>query len=63
MSNKQCTYALYKGDTLLSIGTVKELTEEFGIHEETIAYYASPTYRKRTSAQKGRRLIKIEDDK
>ena len=52
MSNKQRTYDFYKGDTLLSIGTVKELAKEFGVREETIAYYASPTYRKRTSAQK-----------
>ena len=53
-------YALYKGDELLSIGTVKELAEEFRVGEKTIHFYMTPTYKKRTSERKGRRLIKLD---
>ena len=53
-------YALYKGDELLSIGTIKELAKEFGVGERSIKFYMTPTYKKRTSERKGRRLVKID---
>lgn len=40
-------YALYKNDTLLDIGTIKELSEKFKIKENTIRYYGTPTYKNR----------------
>ena len=56
MSNE---YALYKGNDLLSIGTIKEIADQLKIKEKTVYYYKTPTYKKRTSEEKGRRLIKI----
>ncbi|AHN22712.1 hypothetical protein [Lysinibacillus varians] len=53
-------YALYKGDELLSVGTIKELAEQFKVGERTIFFYMSPTYKKRTSDRKGRRLVKLD---
>lgn len=53
-------YALYKGDELLSVGTIKELAQQFGVGERTIHFYMTPTYKKRTSERKGRRLIKLD---
>lgn len=53
-------YALYKGDELLSIGTIRELAEQFKVGERTILFYMTPTYQKRTSESKGRRLIKLD---
>lgn len=50
-------YALYKGEELLGIGTKKELAEKLGVSVSTIYYYHTPTYAKRTSEDKGRRLI------
>ncbi|EBI2485765.1 hypothetical protein FLF78_10200 [Listeria monocytogenes] len=41
-------YALYKGDDLLKIGTLDELAEFRKVKRETIFFYATPTYRKRT---------------
>lgn len=53
-------YALYKGDELLSVGTIKELAKQFNVGERTILFYMTPTYQKRTSERKGRRLIKLD---
>lgn len=55
-------YVLYQGDDILSIGTMREIAEDMGVKEATISYYGTPTYKKRTSEEKGRRLVKIEED-
>lgn len=56
-------YALYKGDELLSIGTIRKIAKEMGVKRDTIAYYKTPTYKGRTSEEKGRRLVSLEDEK
>lgn len=55
-------YALYKGDELLSIGSISELAKEFKVGERTIEFYMTPTYKNRTSERKGRRLVKLSED-
>ena len=57
---KSKVYALYKGEELLEIGTKKELAEKFGVRIETIGYYSTPAYCKRTSPKKGRRLVALD---
>lgn len=52
-------YALYKGNDLLSFGTIKEIADHLKIKQKTVHYYKTPTYKKRTSEEKARRLIKI----
>lgn len=52
-------YALYKGEELLKIGTLDELAEFRKVKRETIFFYATPTYRKRTT-EKGLRVIKLD---
>ena len=47
------TYALYKGDKLLGIGTAQELAELTGVSVSTIHYYNTPTYQRRTNPQTG----------
>lgn len=54
-------YALYKGDELIAIGTIKELAKMQGVKEETIRYYTSKVYRKRTT-EEGYRVIKLEEE-
>lgn len=51
-------YALYKGDELLGIGTLEALSKEFGIKIKSLLFFKTPTYKKRTSERKGKRLIK-----
>lgn len=55
-------YALYKGDELLEIGTKKELAEKFGVKTETIGYYSTPTYQRRTNPDKARRLVALDEE-
>ncbi|WP_200833103.1 hypothetical protein [Listeria monocytogenes] len=52
-------YALYKADELLIIGTVDELAEFQEVKRETILFYATPSYRKRTT-DKGLRVIRVD---
>ena len=40
-------YAMYKGEELQGIGTIKELAEIRGVKPETIKFYASNVYKKR----------------
>ncbi|MFZ7175793.1 helix-turn-helix domain-containing protein [Streptococcus hyovaginalis] len=45
---KKMLYALYRGDEFIDIGTRYELAEMIGVAPQTISFYASPTYQKRT---------------
>lgn len=53
-------YALYKGDELLDIGTLKYLSEKFKVKIKTLLFYQTPSQKKRTSENKGRRLVRLE---
>lgn len=58
--NREKNYALYRGEKFLGIGTKKELAELLGVKVETISFYNTPAYTKRTSPDKGRRLVCID---
>lgn len=51
-------YALYKGDELLAMGTKHEIVERLGVSVNTVSYYGTPVYARRTS-ENGRRLVKL----
>lgn len=50
------TYAVYKGEKFLGVGTAKELALEFGVSEYTIRYMATEENRR---SNKGNRKIAI----
>lgn len=52
-------YALYKGDELLAMGTKREIAEQLGVSVNTVSYYGTPVYARRTNDNKGRRLYEI----
>lgn len=52
-------YALYKGEELLGMGTIRELAERFNVKITTLYYYRTPTYLRRTSNEHGRRLVEL----
>lgn len=54
-------YALYHGDTFIDLGTKQYLANLLGVGKETITFYMTPTYRKRTG-DRGWIVIKIEED-
>lgn len=55
-------YALYKGEDILAIGTLDEISEKMNVKRDTITFYMSPTYRKRGTGKNRRVLIKLEDE-
>lgn len=59
MKKPKTEYALYKGDDMLGIGTIKELAAELGIKESTVRYYMTPTYKKRSRSKNTRVLVKL----
>ncbi len=56
-------YALYKGDELLDVGTLEYLAKKFNVKIKTLLFYQTPTQKKRTSENKGRRLVRLETEK
>lgn len=56
-------YAVYRGDNLISIGTVKEIAEEMGINENSVWRMGTPSYLKRLKhIEKCLVLVRIELD-
>lgn len=55
---KKNEYALYKGDELLDMGTLEYLSKKFNVKKKSLLFYQSPSYKRRTSDQRGRRIIK-----
>lgn len=60
--NREKAYALYRGEKFLGIGTKKELAELLGVKVETISFYGTPAYKKRTNQDKARRLVCIDQE-
>lgn len=62
MINKK-EYALYKGDELLIIGTIKEIAKNQGVKERTILFYKMPTYlKRREKSKKGNYKVLVKLD-
>lgn len=53
-------YALYEGDTFITMGTLAEISKETGIAERMLKYYRWPSYHKRHP--NGRVVVEIEVD-
>lgn len=53
-------YALYHGDQFIDLGTKEYLAKLLNVKVETILFYSSPTYLKRTDGN-GWIVIKVED--
>ncbi|EOO22071.1 hypothetical protein ICM_06302 [Bacillus cereus BAG1X2-3] len=59
-------YAIYKGESLICIGTVKECAQHLRVLPKTVHYYKSPAYKKRVAIRKNARnyltVIALEED-
>ena len=60
MKSLEWEYAFYDGDTFISCGTVKEISDETGITVENLRFYSTPAYEKR--CPNGRKLIRLETE-
>ena len=61
MDRLELEYALYKDDTFITCGTLKEISAETGIAIVTLASYASPSYKQKNP--NGKQLIKVDFEK
>lgn len=50
-------YALYKGEKFITCGTIKQISRELGITEQTVRFYGTKTSKNRYP--NGRVLVKI----
>ena len=55
-------YALYRGDELLTVGTIRELSEYLQVKELTVRFYATPGWLRRINQENAIYIIKIEED-
>lgn len=55
-------YALYKGDEIIAIGTLKELGKLLNVSPRTIFFYSTPTYKKRNKGGNSYIVIRIDDE-
>ncbi len=57
-------YALYKGEKMLSMGTIFQIAQELNTNISTIRYYGTNTYKRRLAKRKksnnSRILIEVE---
>lgn len=42
-------YAIYHGDTFLFVDTLENCAKRLGVKEDSVKFYATPTYYKRTN--------------
>lgn len=52
-------FAIYKGDEMLSLGTIKEIADELNVKEETIKYYMTPVYKGRLAERNSKNAREI----
>ena len=58
---KNNIYALYKGDTFINLGTVKELAKFMNVSEATIRFYITKVYKeRRKDSNNSYIVIKVE---
>lgn len=64
MGRKKDIYALYKGDTFITLGTIEEIAKYEEVKPRSIRYLQTPCYKKRFKEDDNNRkvLIKIERD-
>ena len=58
-TKQQKSFAIYKGDKFLFVGTKKECANYLNVKEDTIQFYTTKTYQKRGKGAYGDRLIVI----
>ncbi|MBO1583032.1 hypothetical protein [Bacillus sp. XF8] len=63
---KQKEYVVYKGESLICIGTIKECAQHMGVLPETIYFYKTPAYQRRLAKRKKARnyitVTELEED-
>ncbi len=53
-------YALYKGEVLLDIGTIQELSDKYKVKRKTLYFYQTPAHNRREKKGNLRVLVKLD---
>lgn len=60
MLTKPKEYALYKGETFVSVGTLRRISKDTGLKISSLQSYGTPSHRR--SHKNGMQLIELEDE-
>lgn len=52
------TYVVYKGDDVIAVGTIEEVSERLGVKRSVVEYLATPTAHRKAAS--GRRRMVAE---
>ena len=55
-------YALYRGDNILMVGSMKQIANYLGISEKGASFYSTPAWRRRVNTEVAVYIIKIEEE-
>lgn len=58
-------FALYKGEEMLSTGTVYEIAKDLGVEVRTIKYYGTNAYKRKLekrNVRNARELVKLDNE-
>lgn len=59
-------YAVYKGESLICIGTIQECAQHMGVLPATVRFYTRPAYQRRLAERKNPRnyliVTELEED-
>ncbi|WP_294172683.1 hypothetical protein [uncultured Clostridium sp.] len=57
-------YALYKGEQMLSTGTIYEIAKELSVEVKTIKYYGTNAYKRKLEkrTRNARELIELDNE-
>ncbi|PGD75918.1 hypothetical protein COM46_13275 [Bacillus pseudomycoides] len=45
-------YVVYKGESLICIGTIQECAQQMGVLPKTVHFYLTPAYQRRIASRK-----------
>lgn len=54
-------YSVYKNDCEIAFGTIEEIAKQLNVKVETVFFYGTPSWRKRSS-ENAKRLVKAEEE-
>nr|UVX42521.1 MAG: protein of unknown function (DUF658) [Bacteriophage sp.] len=58
-------YALYKGEKMISTGTIYEIAKELGVEVRTIKYYGTNAYKRKLekrNVRNARELVNLDNE-
>lgn len=58
---KEKLFALYKGETMITSGTMQEISQETGLTIATLRFYHSPAYKRRVKGTNHKEVFALED--